>query len=137
MQKKSFRIWTQVNVFICYDDKHYSMSASINPQMATFKYLVKSVTFLWYNKKQNDEEHAISFQTFSNGHFYWEYTHENLVPFEVYSSGCNALGAPFQQLLERVNDIRHSLFHLLNCLITAASTILNFKKVWKLIVSTS
>ena len=39
------------------------------------------------------------------------------------SSGCNALVVPFQQLLEdpmevllleRVNNLRHSLFHLLN-----------------------
>ena len=46
-------------------------------------------------------------------------THETLVPFEVFSSGCNALVVPFQQLLEgpteillceRVNDLRHSLF---------------------------
>ena len=27
-------------------------------------------------------------------------THETLVPFEVISSGCNALVVPFQQLLE-------------------------------------
>ena len=56
-------------------------------------------------------------------------THMKLVPFEVISSGCNAL-VPFQQLLkgpievllcERVSDLRHSLFHLLNCLITTAS----------------
>ena len=67
---------------------------------------------------------------FSYGHFYWLYTYETLVPFEVISSGCNALVVPFQQLLEgpmevllceRVNDLRHSLFHLLNCLITTAS----------------
>ena len=53
-----------------------------------------------------------------------------LVPFEVISSGCNAFVVPFQQFLEgpmevllceRVNDLRHSLFHLLNCLITTAS----------------
>ena len=37
---------------------------------------------------------------FSFGHIYWEYTHETLVPFEVISSGCNALVLPFQQLLE-------------------------------------
>ena len=58
------------------------------------------------------------------------YTHETLVPFEVISPGCNALVVPFQQLLEgtmevllceRVNDLRHSLFHLLNSLITTAS----------------
>ena len=51
-------------------------------------------------------------------------THEIPVPFEVISSSCNALFVPFQQLLEgpmevllceRVNDLRHSLFHLLNC----------------------
>ena len=57
-------------------------------------------------------------------------THETLVLFEVISSGRNALVVPIQQLLEgpmevrlceRVNDFRHSLFHLLNCLITTAS----------------
>ena len=56
-------------------------------------------------------------------------THMKLVPFEVISSGCDELVEPFQQLLEgpmevllceRVNDFRHSLFHL-NCLITTAS----------------
>ena len=56
-------------------------------------------------------------------------THETLAPFEVVSSGCNALVVPFQQLLEgpmevllceRVNDLRHSLFYLLNCFITTA-----------------
>ena len=64
--------------------------------------------------------------------YIYMYAHETLVPFEVISSGCNALVAPFQQLLEgpmevllceRVNDLRHSLFHLLNCLITTASEI--------------
>ena len=54
---------------------------------------------------------------------------ETLVPFEVISSGCNALVVSFQQLLEgpmevlsfeRFNDLRHSLFHILNCLITTA-----------------
>ena len=58
------------------------------------------------------------------------YTHETPILFEVISSNCNALVVPFQQLLEdpmevllceRVNDLRHSLFHLLNCLITTAS----------------
>ena len=57
-------------------------------------------------------------------------THETLVPFEVISYGYNALVVPFQQLLEgpmevflceRVNDLRHSLFHPLNWLITTAS----------------
>ena len=57
-------------------------------------------------------------------------THMNLVSFEEISSGCNALVVQFQQLLEgpmevllceRVNDLRNSLFHLLNCLITTAS----------------
>ena len=46
----------------------------------------------------------------------------------IVGNGSNAL-APFQQLLEgpmevllcdRVNGLRHSLFHLLNCLITTA-----------------
>ena len=67
---------------------------------------------------------------FSYGYFSWEYTHETQVPFEVIFSGCNALVVPFQQLLEgpmevflceRVNDLRHNLFQLHNCLITTAS----------------
>ena len=66
---------------------------------------------------------------FRMGTFIDSKTHETLVPFEVISSGCNAL-VPFQQrqeghmevlLCERVNDLRHSLFHLFNCLITTAS----------------
>ena len=57
-------------------------------------------------------------------------THMKLVPFQVISSGCNALVVPFQQLqegpmevllCERVSDLRHSLFYLLSCLITTAS----------------
>ena len=52
------------------------------------------------------------------------------VPTEIISSDCNALVVRFQQLLEgpmevilseRVNDLRHSLFYLLNCLIAKAS----------------
>ena len=66
---------------------------------------------------------------FGYGHFYWSYTHETLVSFEVIPSGFNALVVPFQQLLEGPmedllcecgNELRHSLFHLLNCLITTA-----------------
>ena len=54
---------------------------------------------------------------------------ETLVLFEVLSSGCNALVVPLQHLLEgpievllceRVKDLRHSLFHILNYLITTA-----------------
>ena len=74
------------------------------------------------------EVHTISFQTF----FVWAllfYTDETLVPFEVISSGCNALVVALQlleglmevPLCERVNDLRHSLFRSLNCLITTAS----------------
>ena len=37
---------------------------------------------------------------FYYGHFYWQYTYEPLVPFEVISSGFSALVVPFQQLLE-------------------------------------
>ena len=57
-------------------------------------------------------------------------THMKLVSFEVISSGCNALVVVPLQLLEgpmevllceHVNDLRHSLFHLLNSLITTAS----------------
>ena len=32
-------------------------------------------------------------------------------------------------LCERVNDLRHSLFHLLNCLITTASELRKYAKV--------
>ena len=83
------------------------------------------------------EVHTISFQTFFVRHFYWEYTHENLFTFEVISSGSNALVVSFQQLLqgpievllcERVNDLRHSLFHLLNCLITTDSELREWPK---------
>ena len=54
------------------------------------------------------------------------------------NSDCNALAVPFQQLLERpmdvllcerVNDLRHSLFHHLNCLITTASELREYPKV--------
>ena len=59
-------------------------------------------------------------------------THMKLtqLPFEVISSGYTAFAVPFQQLLEgpievllcdRVKDLRHSLFHLLNSLMTTAS----------------
>ena len=67
-----------------------------------------------------------------------------LNPFEIISSGCNALDVLFQQLLEgpmevllceHVNDLHHSLFHLLSCLITTASelkekTKITGSKVW-------
>ena len=54
---------------------------------------------------------------------------KTLVPFKVISSGCNALVVSLQQFLkgpievllcECVNDLRYSLFHLLNCLMTAS-----------------
>ena len=75
---------------------------------------------------------------FLYGHFYWEYTHETLVPFEAISFSCNAHLVPFKQLLEgpmevllceRVNDLRHSLFHLLICLITTDSELRELAKV--------
>ena len=59
-------------------------------------------------------------------------------PFEVNSSGCNGLVVPFQQLLEgpmevllceRLNDLSHSLFHLLKCLITTVSELRELPKV--------
>ena len=65
-------------------------------------------------------------------YFFWVlHTHETLVPFEVTSSGRNAIFGPFQKLLqgpmevllcELVNDLRHSLFHLFNCIITTAAS---------------
>ena len=66
---------------------------------------------------------------FRLGTFIDSTTHETLDPFEGISSGCNALVLPFQQLLEGpmevllrelVNYLRHSHFHLLNCLITTS-----------------
>ena len=82
------------------------------------------------------EDHQIIFQTF----FVWALllrVHTwNSNPFEVISSGCNAL-LPFQQILgghmevflcERINNLRYSLFHLLNCLITTASEIREWPK---------
>ena len=65
-----------------------------------------------------------------NGRANLKYTHETLVPFELISSGSNALVVPFQKLQEGpmevllcecVNDLRYSLFHLLSSLITTAS----------------
>ena len=70
------------------------------------------------------------FRLFSCRYFYSLYTHDTLVPFEVISSGCNVIVVPFQKFLEgpmevllceRVSDLRHSLFYLLNCLIRTAS----------------
>ena len=61
-----------------------------------------------------------------------------LVAFEgISSGGCNAL-VPFQQLLEgpmdvllceRVNDLRHSLFCLLNCLLPTTRELREKSKV--------
>ena len=51
---------------------------------------------------------------FSYGHFYWLYTHETLVPFEVVSSSYNALDVPFQQLLEGSMEVL--LFERVNAL---------------------
>ena len=60
-------------------------------------------------------------------------THDTLAPFKIISSSCNVLVGPLQQLLEgpvevllceRVNDLHHSLFHLLNSLITTASELI-------------
>ena len=71
---------------------------------------------------------------------YWYYSHETLVLIEVISSGCNALVVPFQQLLEspfevllceRVNGLRHSLFCLLNCLITTACEPVCSNSLWQ------
>ena len=65
---------------------------------------------------------SLGFQTL----FVWALlliVHETLVPFEEISSGCNTLVVPFQQLLEGPMEVlceRHSLLHLLNCLITAS-----------------
>ena len=83
------------------------------------------------------EVHTISFQTFFRIGTFIDSTHETLVPFGVISSDCNVIVVSLQQLLEGsmevllceyVNELRHSLFHLLNCLITTTSELrLNFK----------
>ena len=90
-------------------------------------YRVMCSACVFYAAYSSNEVHTISFQTF----FVWALLLiETLVPFEVISSGCNAFVVLFQQLLEgpmevflceRVNDLRRSFFHLLNCLITTAS----------------
>ena len=58
--------------------------------------------------------------------------------FNIVNFIYNALMVPFQQLLqcpmevllcERVSDLRHSLFHLLNCLITTTSELRELPKV--------
>ena len=63
---------------------------------------------------------------------------KTVVPFVVISFGYSALVVPSQQLLdgpmevllcEHVNDLRHRLFHLLNCLITTASELREKAKV--------
>ena len=103
-------------------NKHWnSLSLSLSLYIYIYVYIYIYIYIYIYKY----EVHTIGFQTF----FVWALlliVHENLVPFEIISSGCNAL-VPFQQLLEgpmevllceRVNDLRHSLFHLLNCLIT-------------------
>ena len=75
----------------------------------------------------------------------------HIVPFEVISSGWNVLAVPFQQLVEgpievllseRVNDLRHSLFHVPNRLVTTASELreqpkITGSKVWKLTEGTT
>ena len=69
------------------------------------------------------------FQDFFRMGTFIDGTHKRLYPLEVISPGCNAL-VPFHTFLEgpmevllceRVNDLRHSLIHHLNCLIMTAS----------------
>ena len=102
---------------------------SVHIQLLFFYFIYLSI-YLWgaYDKLQN---------FFRMGTFI-DSKHMKLVPFELISPGCNALVVPFQQLLEdpmevllceRVNDLRHSLFHLLNCLITTASELREKPKV--------
>ena len=75
-------------------------------------------------------EYTKSFQTF----FVWALlliVHtSNSILLRSNLSGCNALVVPFQKplegpmevlLCEFVNDLSHSLFHILNCLKTTAS----------------
>ena len=79
----------------------------------------------------------MSFQTFFRMGTFIDSTHMKLYPLRSNPPSSNALVVPFQQLLEspmevllreRVNDLRHSLFHLLNCLITTASELREITK---------
>ena len=81
------------------------------------------------------EVHTISFKSFFVGALSLiVHTWNSSLYFEVISSGCNALVVPFQQLPEGpievlLYDLRHSLFYLLNCLITTASELKELAKV--------
>ena len=115
---------------------HHSMQLSLIPRTPSFKpssvgysqrILSTQYIYIYIHVRGSFNKFP---DFFSYGHFYWYYTPETLVPFEVISSSCNALVVPFQQLLEgpmeslmceRINGLRHSLFHLLNCLKTIAS----------------
>ena len=69
------------------------------------------------------EVHTISFQTF----FIWAlllivHTWNSSPLWSNLQLQCTCCTVPMEVLLcERVNDLHHSLFHLLNCLITTAS----------------
>ena len=91
------------------------------------------------------QEHAISFQTFFVRALLLIVHTWNSSPLWSNFPGCNAFVVPFQHLLEgsmevllceRVNILRHSLFHLLNCLITTASELRELAKVTGTKVST-
>ena len=64
--------------------------------------------------------------------YIYTHTRSTQVPFKVISSICNALVVLFQPLLKdpmevllcvHVNELHHSLFHLLNSFITTASKV--------------
>ena len=121
--------------FVRRNDKYFYLKDlccyPLSYSVSCLRFSVLFVSTLLLSSMTIYEVHTISFQTF----FVWAlllivHALKTLVPFEVISSGCNAIVVPFQQLLEgpmevllgeRVNDLRHSLFHLLNCLIMTAS----------------
>ena len=128
MQTASFRVWTPVTVPISNDNNYHLQ----------YIYIYISVPVDNYFSKDNDifslsvvQGSLNKFPDFFRMDTFIDSTHMKLLfPFEVISSGCNALVVPFQQrlegpievlLCERVNDLCHSFFHLLNCFITTAS----------------
>ena len=102
-------------MFISYDCSHYNMSISI----------IYIYIYIYIRGAYDKFPDFFCMGTFIDSTYM-----KTIVPFEVISSGCNALVVVFQQLLEglmevllceRVNDLHHSLYHLLNCLIMTAS----------------
>ena len=109
-----------VCMFICIYVGRY-VSASVCAQEKEFRMLYSVHVKIQCNTGNKIYKEHFCLSTFIDS------THMKL---QVISSGSNALVVLFQQplegpievlLCERVNDLRHSLFHFLNCLIKTAS----------------